>query len=290
MSITMNTLCMQCLLNKHLEKARSLGTDAQADAFAYDLLQILRESLQGNNSAVAGAQINQLYQKHYGLAQDRYVEEKRESNAFVKSRLARISHVVEQQKDPVFAALQFAVLGNYLDFSALRGQVSFEKLDEMLEDALKMQLDRLVYERFCADLAGGEKLLYITDNAGEIGFDRILAQQLQKKYPRLQITFCVRGLPAHNDATREDAAYMELEFPVVDTGNDIGGVMIDRLSEESRQALDAADVVIAKGMGNTESMYGCGYNVYYAFLVKCVRFQQFFDKEHMTPMLVRERN
>ena len=57
-----------------------------------------------------------------------------------------------------------------------------------------------------------------------------------------------------------------------------------------QNALDEADVIIAKGMGNTESMYGCGYNVYYAFLVKCIRFIQFFDKPKMTPMLVREKD
>ena len=286
MAITMNSLCMRCMVKKHLETAESLDMEKSQD-FAKDLMEILRASLDGNNSAVVGAQINYLYQKHFGLGHDRFIAEKKESNEFIKPRLQEIQNLVEQQPDPVFAALQFAVLGNYLDFAALKGQVSFEKLDEMLQDALKMDLDRTVYENLCRDLEQGKNLLYITDNAGEIGFDRIMAQQLQKKYPHLQITFCVRGKPAHNDATREDAAYMELAFPIVDTGNDIGGVDIPQLSQEARDALDGADVVIAKGMGNTESMYGCGYNVYYAFLVKCIRFVQFFDKPMFTPMLVK---
>ena len=50
-----------------------------------------------------------------------------------------------------------------------------------------------------------------------------------------------------------------------------------------------ADVIIAKGQGNTETLYGCGYNIYYAFLVKCARFVQVFEKPMLTPMLVRER-
>ena len=286
MSIQINTQCIQCLLNKHLETARALD-ESKANAFCEELLQILKDSLNGSNSAVVGAQVNQLYQKYFGLGQDRYVQEKMDSNAFVKPRLEAITALVEQQCDPVFAGLQFAILGNYLDFSALRGQVSFEKLDDMLHDALKMQLDAQVYRQFCEDLEKGKKLLYITDNAGEIGFDRVFAQQIQKKYPHLQITFCVRGLPAHNDATREDAAYMGITWPIVDTGNDIGGVEISMLSEKSKKALDAADVVIAKGMGNTESMYGCKYNVYYAFLVKCVRFETYFQKPHMHPMFIK---
>jgi uncharacterized protein with ATP-grasp and redox domains len=50
-----------------------------------------------------------------------------------------------------------------------------------------------------------------------------------------------------------------------------------------------ADVIIAKGMGNNETLYGCGYNVYYAFLVKCQMFVERFGKPLMTPMLVAER-
>ena len=79
-----------------------------------------------------------------------------------------------------------------------------------------------------------------------------------------------------------------LTFPVIDNGNNIAGTVLPRLSEESRAALDAADVIIAKGMGNTETMFGCGYNVYYAFLVKCARFIQRFQKPLMTPMFIHD--
>ena len=81
---------------------------------------------------------------------------------------------------------------------------------------------------------------------------------------------------------------MEIPFSVIDTGNDIGGVDIPSLGQQARQELEEADVVIAKGMGNTETMFGCGYNIYYAFLVKCARFMEFFNKPHMTPMFIKE--
>ena len=48
-------------------------------------------------------------------------------------------------------------------------------------------------------------------------------------------------------------------------------------------------MILAKGMANVETMFGCGLNVYYAFLVKCVRFEALFQKPHMTPMLVAEQ-
>ncbi len=76
---------------------------------------------------------------------------------------------------------------------------------------------------------------------------------------------------------------------MIDNGNTIGGTQLDQLGQEARRALDEADVIIAKGMGNVETMLGCGYNVYYAFLVKCQMFADRFQKPLMTPMLVCER-
>ena len=49
-------------------------------------------------------------------------------------------------------------------------------------------------------------------------------------------------------------------------------------------------MILAKGQGNTETMYGCGLNVYYLFLVKCKRFMDAFHRPQFTPMLVRERD
>ena len=151
-----------------------------------------------------------------------------------------------------------------------------------------MTFDEDVYRRFLSDLQRGQRLLYLTDNAGEIGFDRILAEEIQKAYPHLAITFCVRGDVIVNDATREDARAVGLPFPVIDNGNRVGGTDLNQLSEDARQALEDADVVLAKGMGNAETMLGCGYNVYYAFLIKCPRFIQRFEKPMLTPMFLRE--
>ena len=130
--------------------------------------------------------------------------------------------------------------------------------------------------------------MYLTDNAGEIGFDRIFAEAIAKIHPNLEITFCVRGGPTLNDATREDAAAVGIPFRVIDNGNLVPGTQLDLLSAEAKQAVETADVILAKGMANVETMLGCGYNIYYAFLVKCQRFVNLFGKPLMTPMLVGE--
>ena len=285
----MNATCLVCHFRKNLETASALGDEKIAQAFARDLMRLYLDAPEDVASPWFGPGVTELFQKHYGLGEDRYVQEKLDSNRFVMERFDAIQSRVRAQEDPVYAGLQFSILGNYLDFSALQGQVSFEKLDGMLDMGLSMELDRACYARLCADLEKGKRLLYLTDNAGEIGFDRIFAEELARKYPRLQITFCVRGGPALNDATREDAAAVGVPFRVIDNGNRIGGTELRLLGSEARAAFESADVILAKGMGNNETLYGCGYNVYYAFLVKCQLFVQRFGKPLMTPMLVAER-
>lgn len=289
MSIPIDTQCLQCLLRRNIEVARSLGTEEQAMRFARRLMKMVLDAPEGVSSPWFNPQIADLLHEMYGLPIDRFRQEKLDSNRFVLERLPRIREKVAAAADPVLAGLQFAILGNYLDFSALQGKVSFDTLEDMLDKALEMELDAQVYADFCRDLEQGKKLLYLTDNAGEIGFDRVFAEAIAAKYPHLAITFCVRGSVTLNDATREDAAAVGLPFPVIDNGNRVPGTQVDQLSDEAARAIREADVILAKGMANAETMSGCGYNVYYAFLVKCQRFVALFDKPLFTPMLVRER-
>lgn len=288
MSIPIDTQCIQCFLKRNLDLVRTLGSEQQAMVFAKALMKLYLEAPDGVSSPWFGPAAADLLHEMYGLPIDRFREEKEFSNRFVLERMDQIRQKVAAAPDPVFAGLQFAILGNYLDFSALQGKVSFEKLDEMLEKGLEMELDRKIYEDLCRDLETGKKLLYLTDNAGEIGFDRIFAEEIARKYPHLSVTFCVRGAVAQNDATREDAAAVGIPFPIIDNGNRIAGTQLDQISQEAKTALETADVILAKGMANTETMFGCGYNVYYAFLIKCQRFVAEFGREMFTPMLVRD--
>ncbi len=289
MAIKMNTECILCHLKRNVETARALGDEQTATAFIKELMELFLKAPEETSSPALGPGTNALYEKYYGLEPDRFRKEKEESNRFVMERMDKVYSCVNRAEDKILSALQFAILGNYIDFSALFGQVSFEKLDKMLERAGELELDRQTYEKFLGELSEGKKLLYLTDNAGEICFDRILAEKLAEAYPQLQITFCVRGGPAHNDATREDAVLAGIPFSVIDNGNNVGGTELSLLSDEARRALEEADVILAKGQGNTETLYGSGYNIYYAFMVKCGRFEEVFQRPKMTPMLVSER-
>lgn len=289
MSIPMTPDCILCHMRRNLSNARPLGTDAQWKEFSKGLLDIYRNVPDGAPSIRMGPETEELYRTIYGITGDRYEDEKKFSNRFAMERLNQIRAAVESASDPVYAGLQRAILGNYIDFSALYGEVSFEKLEQLLAKAKEMDLDKAAYEKFRIDLEAAKSLLYITDNAGEIVFDRVCAEQIARRYPHVQITFCVRGGPTLNDATREDAAEVGIPFPVIDSGNTLAGILPEFLNAETKHALETADVIIAKGQANAETLLDSGYNIYFAFLVKCIIFEERFGKPKMTPMLVRER-
>ena len=284
----MNSQCLECNLKRNLKLARTLGDEDQTMVFARRLMELYLSAPKEAPSPYMGPKIADLFHEIYGLSIDRFHQEKIDSNQFFLAREDQIREKVEGAEDPVFAGLQFSILGNYLDFSALQGNVSFDTLEDMLSKALHMELDRDCYRNFWEDLKSARNLLYLTDNAGEIGFDKIFAQQIQKAFPELQITFCVRGAICQNDATREDAKTVGLPFPVIDNGNRVAGTVLTELSREAEQAIGNADVILAKGMANVETMYGCGLNLYYAFLVKCQHFVDIFQKPLFTPMFVKE--
>ncbi|MBR2047612.1 MAG: DUF89 family protein [Oscillospiraceae bacterium] len=286
-----NADCALCLLRRHIETARGVGTDEQVTAFTKDLMRLFADGPEDMAAPWFTPEITRLFTAHFGLADDRYAQEKQDSNRYFLERQDTIRAMIEESGDPLYAGLQCAILGNYIDFSALQGEVSFRQLDEMLPLAKTIDVDRAVFEALRRDLAEGRELLYLTDNAGEIGFDRLFLETIHRHFPALAITVCVRGGPTQNDATAEDAAVVGMPFPVIGNGTRIPGTVLSMASEELKEALSRATVIIAKGQANVETLLdtGHGYNIYYAFLVKCVRFIQRFGKEKLTPMLVHEK-
>ena len=241
----MNPDCILCHMRRNVEIVRDLGTPEQLNEFTKGLLELYLRVPEGISAVWTGPETDELYERIYGITGDRYKEEKEASNRFVVERLDRIRAEAETAEDPVYAGLQLAVLGNYIDFSALGRSVSFEQLEQMLLHPEKFTFDHSGYAAFCADIEKAHSLLYITDNAGELGFDWVLADELVRRWPQLKITFCVRGMPAYNDAIREDYDFMGIPYPVISNGSDIAGTDLKYVNQETLDALKGSDIILA---------------------------------------------
>jgi len=96
-------------------------------------------------------------------------------------------------------------------------------------------------------------ILYLGDNAGETVFDRVLIETLDRP-----VTYAVKAAPILNDATREDAISAGLDqiMEIIDNGSDAPGTLLDDCSSTFRERFEKADLIIAKGQGNYESLSG----------------------------------
>ena len=174
--------------------------------------------------------------------------------------------------DPLKTALLYARIGNYIDFAALANVDSATVLS-LLNEENKDPLDENEYRRFREELASASRLVYLTDNCGEVVLDKLVVKLLKEFYPELAITVIVRGFPAINDATMEDAEEIGLTeiTRVIGNGNDVGGTWLPHISEEARKLLE------------------CGLNIYYLFLCKCEWFQRQFHAHPLEGMFINER-
>ena len=283
--------CLECLIRMELDRIREQTDSEKRLACAKAFFGVLANAPEGVAPPFLVPAFDAVYDRYFGGETDPQRILTQRAGEIMLERLPAAREAVFGAEDPLYAALQYSRIGNYIDFAAFGSQVDFGHLDELLAGVRSRPIDEGEYCHFRDDLAAANSFLLITDNAGEIVLDRLVLEVLRRDYPGLDLTVCVRGGPALNDALREDAeaAGIPALARVVDNGSCIGGMELGSLSAESREALDGASVILAKGQANLETMLGCGYNVYYLFLCKCARFREMFGVPAMTGMFLNDR-
>ena len=196
---------------------------------------------------------------------DPYRDVKARMNRMAASLVPAMRARIAAHPDPREAAVRVAIGGNLLDVGA-KTQITAEDLPAHLETIWTQPL-RGDLNGFFQAVARAHCILYLADNAGEIYFDRLLIERL----PAEKITVFVRGFPVLNDATTEDADAAGLPelVPVLNNGSDAPGTLLEDCSDEFRGWFDRADLIIAKGQGNYETLSDVKKNIFFLFTVKC---------------------
>lgn len=286
----LNPYCMCCAVNKQEEKIRKFPDMDKKTEYMKKVMSILSSAEEQDCSPSLSVEIKKLYSEFWNCPAEDYTEIKKEFNQLMLNAEASVEEKIRTSADPLETALLYARIGNYIDFAALEN-VSQETMLKLLENENQEPLSQTEYANFQKDLSTAKTLVYLTDNCGEIVLDKLAVKILKEKYPQLNITVIVRGYPVVNDATMEDAEEIGLTDIVKVTGNgsNVGGTWFPGLSNEARTLLEQADVILAKGQGNFETMNDCGLNVYYLFLCKCDLFQRRFHAKALQGMFLNER-
>ena len=220
----------------------------------------------------------------------RYRAIKQTFNDLVLSMEDAVRQRIEAAEDPLAVSILFARIGNYIDFGAMQ-DVSTETFLGLFENPKMGEADHRTYLSFLQECSKAKSFLLIADNCGEIVLDKLFLEQLAKRFPQLELYVLVRGDVVLNDATPEDAVYAGIDrlAQIVSNGAPIPGTVYKMLSQEARRVLDTADVILAKGQGNYESLSHQGRHIFYVFLCKCDLFTTRFQVPRLTGMFVEEK-
>ena len=283
--------CIDCLVHRQFQLALKQNDGHKADAYLRDVMQIILDAPKGVSAVWLAGAFTKAYNK-YWPGVDAFAALKKESNDLILDLLPEIRPIVDDAADPLNMALKFSRTGNFLDFGILTPEIANAALAESIASTPAQPLDETVYRALIDELDQAQHLLILGDNSGEIVFDLLLVEQLKKRFPNLQIAYCVRGGNVLNDATREDATYVGMDklCAVIDNGSAISGTELDFLGEELKQAMVQADVILSKGSGNFESLVGCNLNIYYLFMCKCKRVATLLNCQIMTGQFLQEKN
>lgn len=272
-----NSMCISCLLAQQEKKFRNFPDEERKSRYMQKLLGLLYDRGQKDSAPLLYEELMELFKEEWGLGDD-FSEIKRKFNYLLLQKETEIEANIEKESDPLKACIRYVCAANYIDFAAL-GSVSTDTFDRLLSKAAEETVDEDEYSRFLTDLKAAKSLVYLTDNCGEIVLDKLFIKNIKKAYPSLAITAIVRGGDVINDATMEDAAQVGLcdIVPCMGNGDAAPGTVLERIAPEALGAIRSADVIISKGQGNFESLYGeDGINPYFLFMCKCELFVRRF--------------
>ncbi|MBD3375366.1 DUF89 family protein [candidate division KSB1 bacterium] len=194
---------------------------------------------------------------------DPYQEIKKQSNEKMLGLYEEFKQRVKDSPNPLNTVMRLAIAGNVIDFGPQNQLDLIETIEKVMHATLAIDDS----QSLATELKAAESVLYIGDNCGEIVLDKLFIETLN--HPHL--TFVVRSGPTINDATLEDAQTIELGklARVMTTGDDSPGAVWEFTSDEFKQEVSNADVVIAKGQGNLEGLLDIDKSIYFLLTVKC---------------------
>lgn len=257
--------CVPCLLRQAVEAPRMVAASEKVqEAVVRKILQELSGGDFSQSPPVLAQSIHRHIRELTGL-KDPYKEIKGRFNALALNLLPALEQKVAEAQQPMETAVRLAIAGNVIDMG-ISGTLRDRQVEEAIEHALTAPLQGELAQ-FAEAVSCAKQILYLTDNAGEIVFDRLLLQQL----PLERVTVAVKGAPVINDATREDAgaAGIDTLAEVIDNGSDAPGTLLSECSETFLQYFNRADLIIAKGQGNYETLNEVPKNIFFILKAKC---------------------
>lgn len=261
--------CLPCLMSQALKAARAATDDEEVHRQVVNAVAAMIPELS------LGLTPPEIAQRGYRLIgeitgnNDPFHQAKVEANHAALALWPKLKQLVEQSADGLFTACRLAILANSFDFGP-----NFEHggIETVIDEATTYSAALAVnnYDQLRSALKNCRSLLYLGDNAGEIVFDRLLIEEIHR-VKELETCFVVREKPVINDVTMDDALVVGMDrvARIVSNGSDAPATILSQCSAELQQLYRSADIIIAKGQGNYESLEGEPGNIFFLLRAKC---------------------
>jgi len=258
--------CIPCFIRQSLDAARHATEDVYIHQKVVRGVIGLANNLDMSQSPpVIGQKIHRLIRELAGV-EDPYHNVKQQFNNLALKLYSEMRNSVVESENRLETAVRLAIAGNIIDFG-VNSTLQESELEKTISQCLSEKLTDMQIEPFRKAIDEAEDIFYLADNAGEIVFDRLLIEQL----PIERITVAVKGEPVINDATMEDANLAGLTriVEVIDNGSDAPGTILETCSQNFCNRFENADLIIAKGQGNYETLSNVDKNIFFILKAKC---------------------
>jgi len=243
--------CLPCFITQALETARLGGADPEIEQ---TLLRQIMSNLSTIDFSVTPPEIAvDIHQMIMQMTNnhDIYAQIKKTCNQKAMELYPYLKEKVNSSSAPLETAGRMSIAGNIIDFG-VSGAHRNMSMATAVEEALSVPLAVNDLPKLTGLLEDAKRVLYICDNAGEIVFDRVFIETIGPE----RVTCAVKSRPILNDAMRFDAEFVGLSsvVPVIESGMGLPGTVLEQTTPEFQRYYEEANVVIAKGQGNFETM------------------------------------
>ena len=255
--------CQVCLLNSYQRLMNKFTFHTtQRESFMVYYREVIGNSLL-KSSPEKQRELNRMFCKLANNT-DLYYEEKVLSNKVAFELYHKWKPKILGAEAPFNLALRLSIAANIMDYGANSSFNLDQTISHAVNEPLAIDHSALLKER----IKEANSILFLGDNAGEIVFDKLFIETFMHNH----VSYAVRSAPVLNDATMDDAKSvgMELVADVISNGYDAPGTVLSHCSKEFINIYNSADLIIAKGQGNFETLQNQGDpRLFFLLTAKC---------------------
>ncbi|MBO5760353.1 MAG: DUF89 family protein [Lentisphaeria bacterium] len=279
--------CLPCLGRNAVDVAKRISSSPamQEKIVKYACKLLSGCSLDMSPPEIAGeiiASANMLSHPEDKRIRDVYKEEKKKTALLAANLVKLLPELEEYDNEDFEKGVRLAISGNIIDFGVFSDPTR-EMALQAVKNAFTKPIDSEAVKALEKAVKEAKKILYILDNCGEANLDKVFLERFREK-----VTLVVRGNPVFNDMTKEDLADAGLSsYPFIEIPGTLPGLVIEKCDEKFKSFFHEADLIIAKGQGNFETMNEYkGKKISFLFLAKCPVVTKLLNVESLSLQVI----